>query len=77
MNTVTALRRKGIGSRMIAAAEELVRSRGKRVIGIGVGVTPDYAIAQSLYPNRGYVPDGKGVHADERGACIYSTKELE
>jgi GNAT superfamily N-acetyltransferase len=76
MNTVTMLRRNGIGSRMIASAEEIVRSRGKRIIGIGVGVTPDYAIAQSLYPNLGYIPDGTGVHPDKWGGCIYSTKKL-
>lgn len=77
MNTATPLRRHGIGSKMIAAAEELVRSRGKTTIGIGVGVTPDYAIAQSLYPHLGYVSDGTGVHPDEWGGCIYSTKKLD
>ena len=33
-----------------------------RVIGIGVGLTPDYAAAQHLYPKLGYVPDGLGTH---------------
>jgi GNAT superfamily N-acetyltransferase len=76
MNTVTHLRRNGIGTRMIEAAEELVRQAGRRVIGIGVGVTPDYAIAQRLYPKLGYVPDGTGVHPDKWGGCMYSTKNL-
>jgi GNAT superfamily N-acetyltransferase len=77
MNTVSGLRRNGIGTRMIGEAEEIVRKAGRRVVGIGVGVTPDYAIAQRLYPRLGYVPDGTGVHPDEWGGCMYSTKELD
>ena len=77
MNTVTALRRHGIGTKMIAAAEDLVRQRGMRTIGIGMGVTPDYVIAQGLYPKLGYVPDGTGVHEDQWGGCIYLTKALD
>jgi GNAT superfamily N-acetyltransferase len=77
MNTVTCLRRNGIGTRMIDAAEKLVRRAGKRVIGIGVGVTSDYAMAQQLYPKLGYRSDGTGVHPDEWGGCMYSTKELD
>ena len=76
MNTVTHLRKNGIGSRMIAAAENAVRQAGGLVIGIGVGVTPDYAIARRLYPKLGYVPDGTGVHEDQWGGCEYSTKQL-
>jgi len=76
MNTVTRLRKNGIGTQMILAAEELVRKAGKRTIGIGVGVTTDYAIAQSLYPKLGYVSDGTGMHPDEWGGCMYSTKTL-
>lgn len=76
MNTVTHLRRNGIGTRMIAAAEDIVRSAGKTVIGIGVGVTLDYAIAQSLYPKLGYVSDGMGIHADPWGGARYSIKKL-
>lgn len=76
MNTVTSLRKNGIGTRMIAAAERVVREKGLPVIGIGVGVTPNYAIAQSLYPKLGYVPDGTGVHEDEWSGCRYSTKKL-
>ncbi len=36
----------------------------------------DYDIAQRLYPKLGYVSDGTGVHADEWGGCLYSTKNL-
>ena len=61
---------------MIEAAEDLVRRAGKRVMGIGAGVTPDCAIAQSSNPKLGYVPDGTGVHPDQRGGFIYSFREL-
>lgn len=76
MNTVTRLRKNGIGTRMIRAAEDLIRETGRQVVGIGVGITPDYAIAQSLYPKLGYVSDGTGVHLDQWGGCMYSTKRL-
>jgi len=76
MNTVTSLRRNGIGTCMLKAAEELVQQTSVRFIGIGVGVTPDYAIAQKLYPKLGYVSDGTGVHPDKWGGCMYSIKLL-
>ena len=76
MNVVTRLRRNGIGTKRVASAEELVRSKGKEVIGIGVGVTPDYEIAQRLYPNLGYISGGTGVHKDQWGECMYAAKKL-
>ena len=76
MNTVTPLRKNGIGTQMIKAAEQLVRKAGRGAIGIGVGVESDYAIAQALYPKLGYVSDGTGVHHDQWGGCTYSTKVL-
>lgn len=76
MNVVAPLRCNGIGTKMIEAAEQVVRQAGKTIIGIGVGVTLDYGIAQRLYPKLGYVSDGTGVHRDEWGGCMYSTKSL-
>jgi GNAT superfamily N-acetyltransferase len=76
MNIVTPLRQNGIGTRMIKAAEQLVRQAGRGAIGIGVNVEPDYAIAQALYPKLGYISDGTGVHRDQWGGCTYSTKVL-
>ena len=76
MNVVAPLRRNGIGTKMIEAAEGVARSEGKTTVGIGVGVTPDYAIARRLYPKLGYVYDGTGIHDDQWGGCIYSTKLL-
>ena len=43
---------------------------------VGVGVTPDYAIAQRLYPKLGCVHDDTGINTDECGGCVYSTKQL-
>ena len=76
MNVVAHLRRNGIGTKMVEAAEQVVRQNGKLVIGIGVGATPDYGIAQQLYPKLGYVSDGTGIHTDEWGGAMYSTKKI-
>lgn len=77
MNVVAPLRCNGIGTKLIAAAEAIARHSGKSVIGIGVGATPDYAIAQKLYPKLGYVEDGSGFHDDEWGGGWYLTKNLD
>ncbi|HET7036937.1 MAG TPA: GNAT family N-acetyltransferase [Thermomicrobiaceae bacterium] len=59
-NVLPHLRRRGIGSRLLAAAEELIAARSP-LAGIGVGMDPDYGAAQRLYVTRGYVPDGRGL----------------
>jgi len=41
-------------------AEKRISERSK-IIGIGVGLYPDYGAAQRMYVLRGYVPDGKGL----------------
>ncbi|MEM7125545.1 MAG: GNAT family N-acetyltransferase [Chloroflexota bacterium] len=76
MNVIAPLRCNGIGTKMIECAEQIVRLSGKSVIGIGVGMTPGYEIAQRLYPKLGYVEDGSGFHNDEWGGGIYLTKSL-
>lgn len=49
-------RGKGVGSALIAAAEELIRSRGHTTVGIGVAAdNPD---AARLYRRLGYEPTG-------------------
>ena len=58
------LRRRGIGSRLLDAAEELIAARwplAASLARIGVGLDPDYGAAQRLYVERGYVPDGRGL----------------
>jgi GNAT superfamily N-acetyltransferase len=64
-NVVPGLRRRGIGPRLMEAAERLIAGRSA-VVGIGVGLDPDYGAAQRLYVKRGYVPDGRGLTAGGR-----------
>jgi GNAT superfamily N-acetyltransferase len=59
-NVLPAFRRRGIGSALLDAAESAAGAR-TRVVGIGVGLDPDYGPAQRLYVLRGYVPDGRGI----------------
>src|SRR5690348_2076434 len=55
-NVLPKLRRRGIGSALMDAAEALVAQRSA-VVGIGVGLYPDYGQAQRMYVRRGYLPD--------------------
>ena len=59
-NVLPAFRRRGIGSALMDAAESAAAER-TGVVGIGVGLDPDYGPAQRLYVLRGYVPDGRGI----------------
>lgn len=59
-NVLPRFRRRGIGTRLMEEAERKASERSA-VVGIGVGVSPDYGAAQRLYALRGYVPDGKGL----------------
>ena len=56
INVVPASRRKGVATRLMDSAEQLVLERSP-VVGIGVGLHPGYAAAQRMYVLRGYVPD--------------------
>lgn len=64
LNVITAFQKRGIGTALIQTCEQLARDAGKPVMGIGTGTTPDYASAQRLYPQLGYVEDGRGITAD-------------
>ena len=63
-NVLPRFRRQGIGSALMDAAEALIATRSKTA-GIGVGLYPDYGPAQRLYVLRGYVPDGRGIAAEQ------------
>jgi GNAT superfamily N-acetyltransferase len=63
-NVLPKFRRRGIGSALMDAAEALIATRSK-IVGIGVGLYPDYGPAQRLYVLRGYVPDGRGIAAEQ------------
>lgn len=60
-NVLIKYRRRGIGTMLLDKSEEIVRERSE-ILGLGVGLFSDYGAAQSLYVNRGYVPDGKGIY---------------
>jgi len=88
LNVLPAHRRKGIGTRLVDAAEDVIRQRS-RVAGIGFGLYDDYGVAQRMYVSRGYVPDGNGVAYNgmpvkpgqtvvvDDGLVLYLTKKLE
>jgi GNAT superfamily N-acetyltransferase len=59
-NVLPQLRRRGIGGRLMDAAERRVKQR-TTIVGIGVGLYADYGAAQRLYVRRGFIPDGRGV----------------
>ena len=80
-------RRKGIGGKLMDAAEKAAARYGDTVY-LGVGLHSGYGAAQRMYVKRGYVPDGSGVwygetvcpaYADCRnddGLVLYLSKRL-
>jgi GNAT superfamily N-acetyltransferase len=71
-NVLPKLRRRGIGTALMDAAEALVAERSA-VVGIGVGLYPDYGQAQRMYVRRGYLPDGRGLIYDGRQVAPMET----
>lgn len=65
LNVRPDYRRQGVASRLIDAAEAVIRERSP-IAGIGFGLYADYGSAQRLYIKRGYVPDGRGVMYDDQ-----------
>lgn len=61
-NVLPKFRRQGIGAVLMDAAENRVAARSE-VVGLSVGMTSDYGSAQRMYANRGYIPDGRGLHS--------------
>lgn len=80
-------RRKGIGGRLMDAAEKIAAEYSDTVY-LGVGLHSGYGSAQRLYIKRGYIPDGSGVWygaevCPQYGACkndddlnLYLSKKL-
>ena len=54
-------RRQGLGRFMINCLEEKARQKGYKKCGISVPVSPRHGIAQRLYFDCGYRPDGQGI----------------
>jgi GNAT superfamily N-acetyltransferase len=76
LNVVVEYQNQGIGTALIRESERVAREAGNLIIGIGVGLSPDYAAAQYLYPKLDYISDGRGVHTSQYGNEIYFTKRL-
>jgi GNAT superfamily N-acetyltransferase len=66
LNVLSKFRRRGIATALIHHCEELARTRGKKTMGISVGLNASFGPAQKLYVKMGYIPDGHGVTYDRR-----------
>lgn len=80
LNVLPSFRKFGVGSKLLDSAESEASTRSD-IVGIGVGLYggPDggYGVAQKLYVNRGYVPDGKGVTYHYKSAIPGSAYPLD
>ena len=65
LNIIPAARRQGFGAQLVEYCEMRARQNGKTHMGISVGLYAAYGAAQRLYVQRGYVPDGAGIAADD------------
>ena len=64
--------RKGIGSRLMDAAEQIAAQYADTVW-LGVGLCGSYGSAQRMYIRRGYIPDGSGVWYRDQPCVQYET----
>ncbi|MEX0783650.1 MAG: GNAT family N-acetyltransferase [Dehalococcoidia bacterium] len=60
LNVLISHRRKRVASALMDEAERRIGERSDTA-GIGFGMDPGYGNAQRMYPQRGYVPDGRGL----------------
>ena len=60
LNVFIKYRRRGIGSRLLDAAENTAR-KFNSIVSLGVGLHAGYGSAQRLYIKKGYLFDGSGV----------------
>ena len=65
-------RRKGIGSRLMDAAEQ-VAGQYADTVWLAVGLHSGYGSAQRMYIKRGYIPDGTGVWYQGKPCAQYET----
>ena len=64
--------RKGIGSRLMDAAEQIAAQHADTVC-LGVGLCREYGTAQRMYVKRGYIPDGSGVWYQNKQCIQYES----
>ncbi len=76
LNVLPSSRRKGIGSALLAWAEQEAQKHST-VIGLGVGLYDGYGNAQQLYCKRGYLPDGLGITYKNQRAVYGTTVEVD
>lgn len=55
-------------------AERVIAVRSP-IVGVGVGMTQDYGMAQRLYSRRGYIPDGRGLMTHDQ-PVVYGERIL-
>ncbi|MBR1583979.1 MAG: GNAT family N-acetyltransferase [Clostridia bacterium] len=67
-----AYRRRGIGSKLMDAAEAVAARHSDRVY-LAVGLHNGYGSAQRMYIRRGYMPDGSGAWYNNRPCTPYDT----
>ncbi len=65
LNVLPSLRRRGVATSLVTAAEREVKARSN-LVGIAVGLHPGYNAAQRMYVRLGYVPDGNGITVREQ-----------
>lgn len=61
LNVLKKFQRQGIATALMNAIE-IHACQHSKTVGLGVGMTTDYGAAQRLYTQRGYIPDGRGLH---------------
>ena len=71
-NVLKKYQRKGIGNRLMDAAEQAA-ARIADTVCLGVGVCGSYGTAQRMYVRRGYIPDGSGVWYQGKQCVQYET----
>jgi GNAT superfamily N-acetyltransferase len=60
LNVLPEFRNQGIGSQLLAKAEDAAFQKSPTV-GLGVGLYEGYGAAQQLYIKKGYIPNGEGI----------------
>ena len=71
-NVLKKYQRKGIGNRLLDAAEKIA-ARHADTVCLGVGLSREYGTAQRMYVKRGYIPDGSGVWYRDIQCVQYET----
>lgn len=65
LNVLPPQQGQGFGKALLKHAEQEVAKRAS-FVGLGVGLTADYGIAQRLYTTQGYLPTGEGATHHEK-----------